>query len=231
MTNPTDAFFGGAPTLSFSKIDPASGQHVDDQQWFGVLRGGLIVDEPVISQQTQISTGTPLTWADGRPKQQMTVTLVCDGSRALPNGNRPRDERTGGTDDGKRRLYIKSGLQRAIGDAIRAAGATGLRMGGELFIAWTGSQASKTTGHRNARTYQAVYIPPSVSVPEAMGSAGANPFGGQTPTAAPQQPAQAPSAPQAAPPQPANPFGAQAPAQAAPTAPVQVPTSAPNPFG
>lgn len=223
MTNHSD-FFGGAPTLSFSMTD-ASGQHVDDPSLLNVLRGGLIAEEPVIVQQTNIGTGTPLTWSDGRPKMQMIVTLVCDGTHGLPNGAKARDERTGGTDDGKRRLYIKSGAQTAIGNAIRAAGASGLAIGGVLLLAWTGTQTSKTPGHRPARVYQAVYQPPSVSIPE---SSEGSPFGGGAP--APQPPAAAPPADPPMPPVPASPFGAPAPAQAALPAPA-APVPSANPFG
>lgn len=249
VTNPQDAFFGGAPTLSWSMLDPQSGQHVDDPSMFNVLRGGLIVDEPVLTQQTEMNTGKPLTWPDGRPKMQLLVTLLCDGSRGLPNGTKARDERRDATDDGKRRVYIKGGLQRSVGTAIRTAGVSGLRIGGELYMAWTGTTPSKTKGHRNARSYDAAYIPPTVAVPTGPGD---SPFGSAPAAPAPQPEApafqqpfptpQPPATPPVAPPAAANPFGGapapQVPAQVAPTAPT--PPTAPatppppptaNPFG
>lgn len=216
----TDSFFGGAAGLSWPKAD---GNHVySDTRLRGVPRGGVIVDEPVVQQMTEMGTGRPLFWdaERTRPKNQMIVTLRCDGTKggALDERN-PQNPH----DDGKRRLYIRGYMVNAVRDALQAAGAEGLRLGGELYVAWVDEKPSKTPSFDPARLYAARYVPPAVampvggapSVPQAglSGAPSSNPFG-------------APAAPQAAPPAqypagpPADPFGAQ-------VAPVAVPPSAP----
>lgn len=223
MTNPTDNFFGGAPGLSWPGPvrQPDGTQLYTDRTHFNVIRGGVIVDEPVIQQMTEMGTGVPLFWDQEktRPKQQLVVTLLCDGSRGgALNERNPQSP----SDDGRRKLYVKSYMRNAIQDALREAGAPGLRIGSELYVAWTGEQPSKTPKFAPSRTWHAKYVPGSVALPEGgsntgqPGAQGANPFGGQpAPAPVPQQTTQAdpwgsaPQAPPAQQPVPVNPFGGQ----------------------
>ena len=71
------------------------------------------VTSATLQQITDYVTKQPRTWDDGRPQQQVVITLetnLCDGP----------------DDDGTRSVYIKTwGIQgRALRDAIRASGAT-----------------------------------------------------------------------------------------------------------
>jgi hypothetical protein len=228
VTNPTDSFFGGAAGLSWPK---ANSDHVyEDTRLRGVVRGGRITDDPKIEDMTEMGTGATIYWdpeTRKRPKQQMVVTLLCDGSTggAL-------DERTSATDDGKRRLYIRGYMVAAVREALQLVNAPGLRQGGELYVAWIDEKPSKTKGFDPARVWAARYVPPSVQMPTGgaasqpqnglSGQPAANPFGGaqQAPPAAQQQ---AQSAASSAP--PANPFGGPLPS------PAPASTPAANPFG
>lgn len=202
MTNP-DSFFGGAPGLSWPKAD--GDHHYSDTRLLGVIRGGLITDEPTVQPMTMMGTGAPILWADGRPKQQMVVTLLCDGRGGAIREQAPDNP----ADQGRRRLYIRGYMVAAIRQALQNAGVQGLRQGGELYVAWTATQPSKTPNFDDARLWAAKYIPPTVGIPEGgaatqpaapAGAPDANPFGGPV-----QQPGP-PAAPVTAGP-PANPFG------------------------
>jgi hypothetical protein len=222
----TDNFFGGAPGLSWPKANNGA---YTDTRLLGVARGGLIVDDPTVQVMTDMQTQATLYWdaERTRPKQQMVVTLLCDGRGP------GQDERDG--DDGRRRLYIRSGLVKAVREALQKVGATGLRQGGELYVAWIGEKPAQKKGNDPARVWAAQYIPPAVGLPDSGGPAGApssNPFGGPVVTGAPaqqQQPADPWGGPQAPGPAgpPANPFGGAG--YQPQTAPVGAPPA--NPFG
>lgn len=201
----TDSFFGGAPALSFK-----------DSAWRGIVRGGQIVDEPRMAVVTN-PQGVVQKWDDGSPKQQLIVTVMCDGSAEYAPGRKSHDERDPSNphDLGKRRLYIKSHMIAAVREAIQIVHAEGLRVGGFLFVAWTGEQAAKVKGNNNAKIYQSLYQVPAVGLPTDGGAA--------SPFSAPQQAAPtATPAPDPAPASQPNPFGTPAPQQATPAS---------NPFG
>lgn len=236
MSNEADRFFGGAPGLSYPK--PNADGHYDDLRLRGVIRGGVITDEPVVQPLTEMGTGKARTWKDGRQREQLVVTLRCDGSRggAMDERN-PQNPH----DDGKRRLYVKSYMVPAVREALQAAGAQGLRVGGELYVAWVGEEPAKTKGFSDARTWKARYVPPTTALPDGGAAAqppsaqGApNPWASQALQGAPAAPAAPPAAPNpwaAAPapqapqqgPAPADPWGAPPAAPAQPAAPAANP--------
>jgi hypothetical protein len=243
MTHSIDAFFGGAPTLSYPKADNGN---YGDTRLIGVVRGGRITDDPQQQQMTKMGTGEPEWWdvARTRPKNQVIVTMLCDGSGrpTTPAGQAlsPLDERQSTADDGKRRLYIRGkDMTDAIRTAFQAAGAPGLRVGGELYVVWTGQRPSKMKGGDPARTWAALYIPPTVGIPaqsaaEPRGSDpsvtwGNGPAQGQ-PATTPNynQPPTAPPVPQAydASQAPPDPWGASINVASGP-----IPTPPVQPFG
>lgn len=229
MSNPVDNFFGGAEGLSWPK---ANAQHIyDDVRLRGVIRGGLVVDDPKIEVMTEMGTGATIYWdaERTRPKEQMVVTLLCDGTRggAL-------DERKTPTDDGKRRLRIRGYMVPAVGEALQRVGVPGIRRGGELYVAWIDEKPSKTKGFDPARVWAANYVPPSVQMPAGgapsqpqnglSGAPAGNPFPGQAaPADAPTAPPQDQQQPAAAP--AGNPWGAPLPT------PAPASTPAANPWG
>lgn len=203
MTKSTDDFFGGAPSLSWARQD-TNGEWVDIPELLNVVRGGVVtaIGEPV--QMTEMGTGKPLWWKEptpekpqGEPKVKVVVTLRCDGSG---KGIDERD-RTDPSDLGERQLHVQSkDMRDAIGAACRKVGLRGLRLGGELYVAWTGKRPSKIKNAKAARTWAALFVPPTVDVTD--DGRGAGPFqgAGQQPPAAPQS--AAPAAPPAGPPAP-----------------------------
>jgi hypothetical protein len=92
----------------------------------GTAVSGPIVREPEVAQQTEFGTGKPLFWDDGKPRNQLVVQIQTD-------------QRDDSEDDGVRSIYIKGkSLTNAVREAVKAAGAPGLEVGGVLTITYTG---------------------------------------------------------------------------------------------
>jgi hypothetical protein len=133
MTNPADSFFGeSSPSAKFDAI--------------GTTVGGVItrIGDPM--QQTDFSSGKPLTWDDGTPRMQLPVTVQTD----LRDPSNPLD-------DGKRTLYVKGEMKKAIGAALRAAG-TKMALGGTLTVTFSGEEP--TAGYPK-KLYTATYAAPA----------------------------------------------------------------------
>lgn len=163
--------------------------------------GGRIVSEPEVKQQTEFvrggGAGKPLFWDNGDPKMQLVVKVQTD-------------LREDAEDDGVRALYLKGGFkrdttQKAAADAVRAAGAQGLKVGGELYLRLTHIDGDSQDA---AKSFSGRYVPPSAGFLQPAAAA---------PTAQPA-PVVAASAPQ-----PAYVPPVAAPV-AAPAAPVQMVT-------
>ena len=133
MTNPADSFFGdSAKSAKFDSI--------------GDMVGGPIVSIGEARQQTDFSTGTPLTWQDGSPRMQLPVTVQTN----LRDAGDPND-------DGKRTFYIKGEMKKAIGLALRAASAK-MAVGGVLTLTYSDNEP--TQGFPK-KLYTASYQPPA----------------------------------------------------------------------
>jgi len=114
----------------------------------GTTVTGTIVREPELQQQTDFDTGEPLTWPDGRPRMQVRVILQTD----------ERDPQIPG-DNGERAIYIKGNLQKAVAQAVRAAGANRLEVGGKLSVTYSSDGVAQ--GRKNPpKLYSAKYEPP-----------------------------------------------------------------------
>jgi hypothetical protein len=122
---------------------------------------GVITDCQV-SQQTDMETNQPLTWADGSPRMQLVITLQTD-------------ERVDDNDDGLRRVYAKGGryevasgagtsLKDAIADAVRKAEQRSLTEGGKLKIGYSGEGKKTNRGFSAPKLYRAQYTAPVKSV-------------------------------------------------------------------
>jgi hypothetical protein len=76
-------------------------------------------------------------------------------------------------DDGVRGLYIKANMLSAVRTAVRAAGATGLDVGGRLSVTYTGDGQPKRRGGKAPKEYTAAYAPPPSNANSAlMGASG-----------------------------------------------------------
>lgn len=157
---------------------------------------GTICEPPKVEQMKKYQSDELDFWPSGDPKMQIVVVLQTE----------LRDD---GEDDGRRRLYIEPRMMACVRDAVKAAGAKGLEVGGRLAIRWISGTGQ---GEGNARQFAAEYAGPVVD-PGSLLNGGSQP----------QQQAPAPQPPmmqqQVAPQTPAAPMTQQAPAQAAPTSP------------
>jgi len=156
---------------------------------------GTICEPPKVEQMKKYQSDELDFWPSGDPKMQIIVTLQTE----------LRDD---GEDDGRRRLYIEPRMMSPVRDAVKAAGAKGLEVGGQLAIRWISGTGQ---GEGNARQFAAEYAAPVVD-PGSLLNGGSQP---QQQAPAPQPPMMATPAPQA----PAAPMMQQAPAQAASTSP------------
>jgi hypothetical protein len=116
----------------------------------GTTVGGPITEEPELRQQIDYDTDEPAVWKDGKPKMQLVVTVQTN----LRDPQNPDD-------DGTRRFYVRSNLQKAVAQAVRQAGAKSLEVGGVLNVTYTGD-GPKTNPKFNApKLYSATYTPPA----------------------------------------------------------------------
>lgn len=108
-------------------------------------------------QQTEFGTGKPLFFESGDPRMEWVITIKeADGESAAlyaRGGNHPV-----GSGTGESMLF-------AIGTAVRAAGADGLSVGGQLAVVHSGLGVAKS-GLNPPKLYTAQYQPPAApSVP------------------------------------------------------------------
>jgi hypothetical protein len=103
---------GGSPSVKFLEI--------------GTKVVGEVVDTAT-GQQRDFKTGELKFWKDGNPMMQAIITLQTDQrDPEIPD------------DDGKRRLFVSSRRMReAIRDAVQAAGAKFIEVGGKLAVQFT----------------------------------------------------------------------------------------------
>lgn len=136
MTNPADSFFGeSSKSAKFETV--------------GETVGGPIVSIGEARQQTDFRTGELLTWKDGTPRMQLPVTVQT----TLRDASDP-------TDDGKRTLYVKGEMRKAIGTALRTANA-GMAIGGILTVTFSGTE--DTGSGFPKKLYTATYAPPATT--------------------------------------------------------------------
>lgn len=155
----------------------------------GTTVTGTIAMQPEVQQQRDIKNNEPKTWSDGRPMQQLKVVLDTD----LRDPEDPED-------DGKRALYVKSNLQKAVRDAVRASGAKGLEVGGKLTVTYTGDGEVTQRGFNAPKLYSAVYEAPGAPALEGLVAPAAPQAYQPAPAQAPQAPTPPPApAPAAAP--------------------------------
>lgn len=113
---------------------------------------GHIMRPPTMMQIRDINSKKPKFWDDGKPQMQMVVILMTD--------ERDPDDTE---DDGQRALYVKGAMQRALADAVRAAKAPGLQVGGKLMVTYTGD-GEKKPGMNPPKLYECRYRVPEQDV-------------------------------------------------------------------
>lgn len=175
---------GGGPKSAFTKYDAP-----------GTVRGGEIL-EYRYTQQTDMKTREKKFWKDGNPMMQLEVTVSTD----------QRDPQVQ-DDDGRRRLFVKGEMTKAVRAAVEAATATMIAKGGTLLVQYTGDAPPAAVGLDGAKLYAAHYTAPPIGFGTVDSAAGGLVMSAPVATPQPTQPIQ-PTAPQAAPlafPQPTGP--------------------------
>jgi len=137
MTNDTvtGLLFGGAKAAKFANIgDTIKGQ----------------ICGYSTRQETAYGSGELLTFPDGQPRMQIVIELDTDLS-------------DGPDDDGRRTVYCKRRMAKAIGEALRKAGGSELQEGATLTIKYVGDATAEGT-FAPAKLFKAKYEPPVASV-------------------------------------------------------------------
>lgn len=168
---------------------------------------GQILDLEEV-QQTDMDTGEPVEWPNGKPKMMFRLTLQTD----LRDPADPAD-------DGVRSIYLRgsrksatrSSLAAALDAVKRATGNTQMQTGATYTHTYVADGVPSRRGYNAPKEYEGHYVPPAMNLDGDQAAAPAMPQ--QAPHATHTTQAQAP-AQQAAAPAPAQ----QAPAQAAPQA-------------
>lgn len=108
------------------------------------VKGTVISAEE--TQQTDLD-GNPKTWDDGNARMQVVITLQTElNDPAIDD------------DDGRRRVYVnKVRMRSAISEAIRAAGAPKLEIGGKLAVKYTGNGEPTKRGFQPPKIFAAFY--------------------------------------------------------------------------
>lgn len=137
MTSLDDLMQGGTPSAKFPTI--------------GTVVQGVIVAEPVVRQAREFGTGKPQTWDDGRPQENVVITLQTD-------------QREGPNDDGRRSVYVKAWGDQIAGlrAAVQASGGK-LAQGGTLAVRYAGDGERPASGFA-PKLYEYRYTAPPSQV-------------------------------------------------------------------
>lgn len=135
---------GGAPGMKF----PAEG-HTD---------GGTIMSWEM-AQKTDLETGEPKFWQDGKPVMQLVITLQAEATGFKYEGNSYKKVAIP-DDDGVRRLYVSGNLRNAVAAALKKAGGK-LEAGAYLEVTRGTDIAPTKKGYSGRHTFTAVWTPAS----------------------------------------------------------------------
>lgn len=116
----------------------------------GDLVEGVIMHAEV-RQQTSFDDGSLLYWDDGKPRNQLVVTLQTE-------------DHEDDDDDGIRKVYVKGQMTKAVQKAVLESGQRGLGNGGKLTVQYVSDAESKKKGMPGAKQYVAMYEPPQQSL-------------------------------------------------------------------
>lgn len=115
----------------------------------GTTISGPIVEIGDQVQQKDVTDGSPAFWPDGNPKMMLPVTVATElRDPSIPD------------DDGHRTFWVSGNLKKAIGSALRQAGAK-LALGGVLQVTFTGYGEAKNKGYNAPREWAVAYTPPA----------------------------------------------------------------------
>lgn len=122
----------------------------------GIVVGGRIVAPPKAHQEREYDRnnpgqGRPKTFPSGDPIYGLTIDVQTD----------QRDPSIA-DDTGVRRIYVEGKrMKEAVRNAVQAAGAPKLEIGGTLEVVFTGYGQAASEGVNAPKEYQARYTPPA----------------------------------------------------------------------
>lgn len=157
---------GGIPAAAFPTI--------------GTVVEGEIVEPPRVEQQRDLTSGEAKYWADGSPMLQLRVVIQTG-----------QIDTSILDDDGRRTLYVRGAMLKAVRQAVRAARAKGLEVGGRLTVTYSGDGEPTKRGFNPPKLYVADYTPPSAAAANAMLMGGEQAPAAPAPGPTAQMPAQA----------------------------------------
>lgn len=105
-----------------------------------------VITRTEVAQVRDFKTNQPRVYPDGNPIMQIVITIRPDGS----------DEET--------RIFCKQAAKEAIRDAVAAAGATGLEIGGRIAVQYSGDEPPEQPGLTAKKQFVAQYQAPVVAV-------------------------------------------------------------------
>lgn len=170
---PDDLLMGGGATFFSTAAKNNIGQFVTKPygQQGRTYISGWISSIGEVQQQTDYTTGALLTWTDGKPRQQFPIIIDVDWQNTLDwklENNQWVQAGPTAADDTQRGIMIKqsSDLQGKLKDAIKSAGADGIRVGAYITVELVG----EVPGQGNPRKNHAVtYQPPAPQQNAVMG--------------------------------------------------------------
>jgi hypothetical protein len=139
MTTDLEKFLG-------SKV--ASAKFEDEA--YGTIIGGEIVDEPEMMQQRDYETNDLLFYADGNPQMQMVIKVQTGLNESEH-------------DDGVRAFYVRGAMRAAVIEALQRAGEKVPRKGGNLRVKYLRDEPVTLKNGKKGnpkKIYAAQYKPP-----------------------------------------------------------------------
>lgn len=118
----------------------------------GTTVSGRVTERPTVEQQRDFTTGELKWWEDGKPQLQLVIT-VSTSERDPENPD----------DDGTRRFYVKGQMKNAVAQAVRAAGAKGIEVGGTLTITYARDGQKSNPRFNAPKEYTAQYVAAAVN--------------------------------------------------------------------
>jgi hypothetical protein len=124
-----------------------------------VVKGIVLSTET--RDQTEYKTGTIKRYDDGNIARQLVVVIQTEDREDIVNSETGEIRVKAEDDHGRRALYIKGQMKAAARDAVKAAGAKGIRPGGFIAVRWADS---KPSGKGNPiKVYEVGYRPPGAT--------------------------------------------------------------------
>lgn len=137
-----DMLEGGAPGQLFPSV--------------GYTWGGTLMSAEQ-GQKTDMETGEPKVWSDGKPQIQLILTLQGEPTGFKYEGQQ-YDKVGIDDDDGVRRLFLSGNKLKALKDALRVAKSK-LEIGGHFTLKREKDGEAPKKGYARRQNYSGIWVP------------------------------------------------------------------------